>query len=253
MTRTSRRPRLTQLGAAALIAVASLHAQAEGIAHQLTGWALLPSEARWPGPVTGQFISPDLPVAVPFTDGQPIPGFSGLQRDGKGGWIALPDNGYGTKGNSGDFIIGVYKAAIDFKTRSDGTTTPGAITLKGRVNFNDAKGLLKNGAGLDLVTTADLANYHTVNGNSLVDSGIPVDARITSGRLLTGFDFDVESIAPAPDGTFWVGEEFGPWLLHFDRKGTLIDEPIVHPFLRSPSNPEVMSGTTAVTSQGSRG
>lgn len=247
------RPRLSHTAVAAALAVVGLAAQAQGIAHQLTGWASLPSEARWPGPVTGQFISPDLPIKVPFTDGQPIPGFSGLQQDGQGGWIALPDNGYGTKGNSGDFVIGVYKARIAFKNRGDGSTTPGAITLKGRVDFNDARGLLKNGAGIDLVTTADLANYHTVNGNALVDSGIAVDPRITAGRLLTGFDFDVESIAPAPDGSYWVGEEFGPWLLHFDRSGTLIDEPVVHPFLRSPSNPDVMSGATAVTSQGSRG
>jgi glycerophosphoryl diester phosphodiesterase len=34
---------------------------------------------------------------------------------------------------------------------------------------------------------------------------------IKVGRWLTGADFDVESIARMEDGTFWVGEEFGPY------------------------------------------
>ena len=44
--------------------------------------------------------------------------------------------------------------------------------------------------------------------------------RSRAGRLLTGADFDVESIARMKDGTFWVGEEFGPYLLHFDAQRT---------------------------------
>ena len=28
-----------------------------------------------------------------------------------------------------------------------------------------------------------------------------------------------ESIFEASDGTFWIGDEFGPWMLHFDRAG----------------------------------
>jgi hypothetical protein len=38
----------------------------------------------------------------------------------------------------------------------------------------------------------------------------PSDPTIVAGRLLTGYDFDVESIARAADGTLWFGEEFGP-------------------------------------------
>ena len=48
---------------------------------------------------------------------------------------------------------------------------------------------------------------------------IPVDPAIQNGKLLTGADFDVESIARMDDGTFWVGEEFGPYLLHFNAQG----------------------------------
>ena len=40
------------------------------------------------------------------------------------------------------------------------------------------------------------------------------------------------------DGTFWVGEEFGPYLLHFDAQGRLLRKPIRHPVLRAPQNPQ---------------
>ena len=39
------------------------------------------------------------------------------------------------------------------------------------------------------------------------------------------------------DGTFWVGEEFGPYLLHFDANGFLLRPPVRHPVLRAPQNP----------------
>ena len=40
------------------------------------------------------------------------------------------------------------------------------------------------------------------------------------------------------DGSFWVGEEFGPYLLHFDAQGRLLSAPVRHPVLRAPQNPE---------------
>ena len=40
------------------------------------------------------------------------------------------------------------------------------------------------------------------------------------------------------DGTFWVGEEFGPYLLHFDARGRLLSAPVRHPVLRAPQNPQ---------------
>lgn len=40
------------------------------------------------------------------------------------------------------------------------------------------------------------------------------------------------------DGTFWVGEEFGPCLLHFSADGRLLGKPVRHPVLRAPQNPQ---------------
>ncbi|MEU4240413.1 esterase-like activity of phytase family protein [Actinoplanes sp. NPDC026619] len=43
-------------------------------------------------------------------------------------------------------------------------------------------------------------------------------------RVLTGAD--VESIVRAAASTYWIGDEFGPYLLHFDRAGQLLAAPI---------------------------
>jgi glycerophosphoryl diester phosphodiesterase len=63
----------------------------------------------------------------------------------------------------------------------------------------------------------------------------------------------------ASDRTFWVGEEFGPYLLHFDATGKLLEAPIPTPsfgadnFVRSPDNPDVLTGEETANLQRSRG
>jgi hypothetical protein len=79
--------------------------------------------------------------------------------------------------------------------------------------------------------------YNRTNYYAPPAAQIPVDPSIKTGRWLTGADFDVESIARLEDGTFWVGEEFGPYLLHFDAQGRLLQKPVRHPILRAPQNP----------------
>ena len=53
--------------------------------------------------------------------------------------------------------------------------------------------------------------------------------------MLTGADFDIESLRVAPDGTLWIGDEFGPFLLHFDaRPAALLHAPFPLPDPASP-------------------
>ncbi|PSB15923.1 glycerophosphodiester phosphodiesterase [filamentous cyanobacterium CCP2] len=59
----------------------------------------------------------------------------------------------------------------------------------------------------------------------------PIQNENTEDRLLTGADFDLESFVIAEDGTIWVGEEFGPFLLQFDSTGKLLQAPIPTPNL----------------------
>jgi hypothetical protein len=220
--------------------------------HKLIAWAALPNTARTPGPTSGNFITPANGVVPPFENAQPIPGWSGLLPAQGRSFIGMPDNGFGAKGNSGDYVLGYYIVTPTFKKQSDGTTLPGPVVNDKFIAFNDRRGLLKNGVGVELTITADRPNYFSGAGAG-TDTGIPVDPAIRDKRLLTGFDFDIESIARAKDGTFWVGEEFGPYILHFDPSGTLLEEPVPHPFLKSPAHPDVLAGLTTATLGGSRG
>jgi glycerophosphoryl diester phosphodiesterase len=165
----------------------------------LKGFASLPADTFAAGPPSGNFITGTTNgKPVPFPS-QPVQGLSGVQAaDGNSFWF-LADNGFGTKENSADFLLRLYRIDPSFQgleAQGDGTAK-----VLGFVQFSDPDKKIP---------------FNIVNQN-------------TAGRLLTGADFDVESFTIAHDGTFWVGEEFGPYLLHFDATGKLLDAPIPTP------------------------
>ena len=214
---------------AATLAVASAAIASDSIV-QLSGWAEIPHTYRHPGPVSGQFTTPNNGVVPPY-QGQPIPGFSGMiPAPAAGRFIALPDNGYGAQNNSADFVIGFYDVTPHFKTTGDGTTSRGPVDVNSHTAFSDPQHLL-DATYITGGPVYDRSTYYP-------SSAIPVDASIRNLRLLTGADFDVESIARMDDGSYWVGEEFGPYLLHFDAQGHLLRTPVRHPILRAPQNPQ---------------
>ena len=43
-----------------------------------------------------------------------------------------------------------------------------------------------------------------------------------AGRLLTGADFDTESVRKDKNGNLWFGEEFGPFLVKADNTGKVL-------------------------------
>jgi hypothetical protein len=220
--------RIILLAACVIIAASTTFASDD--LFRLSGWAEIPSTYRQPGPVSGQFTTPNNGVTPPY-QGQPIPGFSGIiPGPWPGTFIGLPDNGYGAQTNSADFVLGFYVFKPTFKTKSDGTTSRGPVQVISFTPFSDPNGLVDE----TYITDGPVYKHNTYYSTS----AIPVDASIKNGKLLTGADFDVESITRMNDGTFWVGEEFGPYLLHFDAKGRLLNKPFRHPILRAPQNPQ---------------
>lgn len=198
---------------------------------RLTGWAEIPSTYRHPGPASGQFTTPNNGVTPPY-QGQPIPGFSGMiPGPAPLSFIGLPDNGFGAQNNSADFVLGFYVVTPAFKIAGDRTSGRGPVAVRSFTPFSDPNGLL------DATYIAGGPVYTRGSYYPAPAAQIPVDASIRTGRLLTGADFDVESIVQMDDGTFWVGEEFGPYLLHFDAQGRLMSRPVRHPVLRAPQNP----------------
>jgi hypothetical protein len=71
-------------------------------------------------------------------------------------------------------------------------------------------------------------------------------------RRLTGADFDPESVRRDPRGDLWFGEEFGPFILHTDARGKVLEAPIPLPGVQSPQNP-YLADPDAWTLRASRG
>jgi glycerophosphoryl diester phosphodiesterase len=166
--------------------------------------ALLPANATAPAPFAG---IPNTDPAPAAGSTQPVGGFSAL-LDGptEDTFWAMPDNGFGSKANSRSFLLRVYLVRADFETaHGEG----GEVALRGSITLRDP------------------------------DHRIPFSV-VTEGsadRLLTGGDFDIESMRVDHRGELWFGDEFGPFLLHTDASGKVLEPPIPLPGVKSPDYP----------------
>ena len=215
-------------GLAAVGALVPTAASADQPPPTLAGRAVLPAETLSDGPPSGAALVPAGSstvvingITVPLA-GQGVLGFSAVIRgDRPGEYLAMPDNGFGAKANSADFLIRAYEITPDFKTANGGS---GAVHVGDYVQFRDPD--------------------HKF--------GFPIVHDNDPGRLLTGADIDPESLQRARNGDLWMGDEFGPWILHFSSDGVLLDPPFAAPDgLKSPNNPSL--GGAAATQPNSRG
>lgn len=78
-----------------------------------------------------------------------------------------------------------------------------------------------------LESTITLKNPAGQPFNGLVDSSAPTGETIKdlNGNVLppTDHGIDSEGLVALADGTFWVSDEYGPFLVHFDAKGTELE------------------------------
>ena len=200
---------------------------------ELRGFAELPADTFAGGPPSGQYDDNGGVRPAPLYKGQPVQGFSGVQFADENEFWFLSDNGFGSKLNSQDYLLRLYRVDPNFRGEENEN---GSVDITNFVQFSDPDKKVP----------------------------FPIKNEDTNARLLTGFDFDVESFVTAADGTFWVGEEFGPYLLHFDKTGKLLEAPIATPdfepgkntvedFVRSPDNPDVLTSEETANLDRSRG
>lgn len=205
-------------------------------AAELLQRAVLPSHTFSPGPTSGQFATGANGVALPLMNRQPVQGFSAvLPGPVEGTYMVMSDNGFGSKTNSPDALLRVYTVKPDFDA---GTVAPAhRITGESLQDFTSDSFITLRDPWhrIPFAIVADGAAYP---GTPSGGGTIAVDPAIRSGRLLTGADFDIESIRRAPDGTLWFGDEFGPYLIHTDAHGRILEAPIPLPNFRAlPSTP----------------
>ena len=172
--------------------------------NQLAGFASLPADTFAEGSQSGANDGEGNPIDAngrtgPF-DGQPVQGFSGVQfaPGNTGAFWFLSDNGFGTQENSTDYLLRIYQADPNFAGAEAGD---GSVDIETFIQLADPENLI---------------DFDIVNEDS-------------EDRFLTGADFDVESFVIDDNGDIWVGEEFGPYLLHFNSDGELLEAPIATP------------------------
>lgn len=180
--------------------------------------ALLSADYQAPGPPSGAKATPANGRQGPFP-GQVIPGFSAAIDNGDGTFWAQPDNGFGAKGNSGDFLLRLYLVKPEWKTAKGGS---GRIQVLRHITLSDP--------------------HRKV--------GFPIVNERAGDRQLTGDDFDIESVQRSRDGSFWIGDEFGPFLLHVDSHGRVLSAPVPFPLGKAPQNPDLGGAVANVPASG---
>lgn len=175
------------------------------------------------GAVEGMSDGRPTGVKLPFK-GQPQQGHSGIRRLPDGTFWVLTDNGFGAKANSTDAMLFLNRNRIDWAA--------GTVERLETVFLHDP------------------------------DKRVPfrIVQEGTAKRYLTGGDFDPESFQIVGD-TFWIGDEFGPYLIRADRSGkveavfeTSVDgKPVRSPDHPAVTTPAVPTGPVAFTVRRSRG
>lgn len=220
---------LVPLAAALALSLGPAHANQE-LPARLAGHAILPAEtfiqppadapdelkvsgrftgaarADAVGSVMGRSNGRPTGVRVPFF-GQPVQGHSGIKRMRDGSFWVLTDNGFGSKMNSPDAMLFWRRYNIDWGT---GTFQP-----------------------LETIWMHD------------PDRKMPfrIANETTTKRYLTGADFDLEGIQIIGD-KFWIGDEFGPFLIRTDRNGkveAVFESMVDGKPLRSPDHPRIVA------------
>src|SRR5215813_6148026 len=128
----------------------------------------------------------------------------------QGTFYMLPDRGFNVTGTS-DYRARINKLSITFKPLDDPTAVPVAerqnsvaATLTDTILLTDAAG--RSLTGLDPV------------GIRRAGNGLPDLPQASNGRLA----IDSESLALLPDGGFFIGDEYGPYVYRFSSEGRLL-------------------------------
>ncbi|MFO1425960.1 MAG: esterase-like activity of phytase family protein [Steroidobacteraceae bacterium] len=226
--------------AALLLAAAGAVAVAAGATApvELRGLAVLPADTFAGGPPSGASDDPGARAPAPRFAAQPVQGVSSIQPGPRAGtWWALSDNGYALRWNSYDYRLALYLFALLPRTRAD---DPRAADAAGRVR---------------LLRRIALRDPRRVFPWRLTEESL-------RDRPLTGADADPESLVAMPDGTFWIGDEVGPWLLHVSARGELLEPPVElevaldggeRQAIRSAVHPLVLAGKARAQLRNSKG
>ncbi|MDP4302112.1 esterase-like activity of phytase family protein [Leptothrix discophora] len=119
--------------------------------------------------------------ALPI-QGQSVQGFSAIVALGKDEFLAMTDNGFGSRINSADALLMVHRVKADW-------------------------------------ASGQVRRLHTTFLRD-PQRKVPflIQNEATRERFLTGADLDIESLQVVGD-EWWIGDEFGPYVIRFNHQG----------------------------------
>jgi len=148
--------------------------------------------------------------------GETLGGFGSGMALVPGSWLArgnqfvatlamLPDRGWNTAGTTD------YRARLEYfdlvlspNDGAPGTQTGLKLTFRKSLLLHDPQG--------QVTTGLDPTDFRPAV-NDLPDLPVAANGHVS---------LDDESVAFAPDGSFWIGEEYGPYIYHYDAGGKMI-------------------------------
>lgn len=128
------------------------------------------------GPDSGAYVTGANGILPPFS-GQPVQGFSAALKNNDGTYLVMSDNGFGTQDNSADYLLRLHVIQPTFRTK---TAANAEVKHLSYVQLRDPNKLIP----------FSIVHQDTVE------------------RLLTGADFDPESMQRAPNGEIWIVTAF---------------------------------------------
>ncbi|MEA2905914.1 MAG: hypothetical protein QOI12_3301 [Alphaproteobacteria bacterium] len=130
----------------------------------------------------------------------------------RGTFYMLPDRGYNVAGST-DFRARLYKLSIVFKPAGTPAALPAAQRRSSVAATLDDTILLTDAAGQSL-TGLDPAE----GGIRRAANGLPAMPQASSGRV----SLDSEAVVLMPDGSFFISDEYGPYIYRFSAAGRML-------------------------------
>ncbi|KAL9599051.1 MAG: hypothetical protein Q9219_004085 [cf. Caloplaca sp. 3 TL-2023] len=181
---------------------------------QIAGYGLVPSNARDSfGDTLGGFGSS---IAI---DGKSWR----KSKDGTytGTLYAIPDRGWNTQGTI-NYQNRVHIFTISFTPSSDPTTaSPSSpnlqLTYKSTTLLTDSTGNPSTGLEADPTGGLELSNFPILPAATYTGNGFGQPG--AGGHRVS---IDAEGLVIAKDGSYWISDEYGPYIYHFSKRGKLL-------------------------------
>lgn len=140
-------------------------------------------------------------------------------RSGKytGTFYGLPDRGWNTKGTL-NYQPRIHKFKVTFDPTNTGPSTNLEFEYKDTILFTDPNGVPASGLDPDFTGGMEVEGFPTLpavhyEGDGFGNGG-PGGFRVC---------IDPEGLVLGSDGSFWISDEYGPYVYHFNSSGQMID------------------------------